>query len=138
METILEATSDTGIIGSNYSGIAVSGFSDMLGIDGNFEDSVVTARNGTKNYRVTYTTTKIGEFEERYLRRSDGTKWMLPAMTTKNLTFTYSFDLKDNPARLRFSIRNLEDERAPLQIKPMAIGPGVTGNYGRNYYLELE
>ena len=138
VETILEATSDTGIIGRNYSGIAVSGFSDMLGIDGNFEDkSVLTAKWDYKNYRVTYTATKIGEFEERYLRRSDGTKWMLPAMTTKNLTFTYSFDLKDNPARLRFSIRNLEDERAPLADKTYGYWSSVHSDYGRNYYLEL-
>ena len=72
------------------------------------------------------------------MRRSDGTKWMLPAMTTKNLTFTYSFDLKDNPARLRFSIRNLEDERAPLADKTYGYWSSVHSDYGRNYYLELK
>jgi hypothetical protein len=30
------------------------------------------------------------------------------------LLFHIAFDIADNPARLRFAVRNLEDERAPL------------------------
>ena len=46
-------------------GIAVQGFSDLIGVDGNFEDkSVITAFWDYKDYRISYSSTEVGEFEE--------------------------------------------------------------------------
>ena len=60
-------------------GIAVQGFSDLIGVDGNFEDkSVITAFWDYKDYRISYSSTEVGEFEESRIRRSDGTKWIIP------------------------------------------------------------
>ena len=128
------AASDAGTL----PGIAVQGFSDLIGVDGNFEDkNVITAFWDYKDYRVSYSSTEIGEFEETAIRRSDGTKWIIPSMQTQNVTFSYSFDISDNPARLRFAIRNLEDERAPLADETYGYYSKTHSDLGRNYYLEL-
>ena len=89
--------------------------------------------------------TKIIEFHTRLLklenltdlviRRSDGTKWIIPSMQTQNVTFSYSFDIADNPARLRFAVRNLEDERAPLADETYGYYSKTHSDLGRNYYL---
>ena len=119
-------------------GIAVQGFSDLIGVDGNFEDkSVITAFWDYKAYRISYSSTEVGEFEESGIRRSDGTKWIIPSMQTQNITFSYNFDIADNPARLRFAVRNLEDKRAPLADETYGYYSKTHSDYGRNYYLEL-
>ena len=51
--------------------------------------------------------------------------------------FSYSFDISDNPARLRFAVRNLEDERAPLADETYGYYSKTHSDLGRNYYLEL-
>ena len=51
--------------------------------------------------------------------------------------FSYNFDIADNPARLRFAVRNLEDERAPLADETYGYYSKTHSDYGRNYYLEL-
>ena len=119
-------------------GIAVQGFSDLIGVDGNFEDkAVITAFWDYKAYRISYSSTEVGEFEESGIRRSDGTKWIIPSMQTQNITFSYNFDIADNPARLRFAVRNLEDKRAPLADETYGYYSKTHSDYGRNYYLEL-
>ena len=119
-------------------GIAVQGFSDLIGVDGNFEDkTVITAFWDYKDYRISYSSTEVGEFEQTSLRRSDGTKWIIPSMQTQNVTFSYNFDIADNPARLRFAIKNIEDERAPLADATYGYYSSTHSDLGRNYYLEL-
>ncbi len=119
-------------------GIAVQGFSDLIGVDGNFEDkTVITAFWDYKDYRISYSSTEVGEFEQTSLRRSDGTKWIIPSMQTQNVTFSYNFDIADNPARLRFAVKNIEDERAPLADDTYGYYSRTHSDIGRNYYLEL-
>ena len=119
-------------------GIVVEGFSDLIGVDGNFEDkTVITAFWDYKDYRISYSSTEVGEFEQTSLRRSDGTKWIIPSMQTQNVTFSYNFDIADNPARLRFAVKNIEDERAPLADDTYGYYSRTHSDIGRNYYLEL-
>jgi len=46
----------------------------------------------------------------------DGVPYTVPAMTTMDLTLSYNFTLSGQKARVRFAVKNLEDERAPTQI----------------------
>jgi len=119
-------------------GIVISGFSDLLGIDGNFEEkSVLTAFWDYGDLRISYSSTEVGEFEDAGIRRSDGTKWIIPEMQTQNVTFSYGFDLGNKPAKLKFSVRNFEDERAPIADATYGYYSKTHQDTGRNYYLEL-
>ena len=119
-------------------GIVISGFSDLLGINGNFEEkSVLTAFWDYGDLRISYSSTEVGEFEDADIRLSDGSKWIIPDMQTQNVTFSYGFDLANKPAKLKFSVRNFEDERAPLADGTYGYYSKVHEDTGRNYYLEL-
>jgi outer membrane receptor protein involved in Fe transport len=54
-----------------------------------------------------------GEFYQNSLTLSDGTRYVIPEMTTIDATVSYSFRMNGNKARLRFAVKNLEDERTP-------------------------
>ena len=48
-----------------------------------------------------------------------------------------NFDIADNPARLRFAVKNLEDERAPTADRYYGYYADAHSDWGRNYYLDL-
>jgi outer membrane receptor protein involved in Fe transport len=58
-------------------------------------------------------------------------------MTTIDATVSYSFRMNGNKARLRFAVKNLEDERAPLADRYYGYYADAHQDYGRNYYLDL-
>ena len=66
----------------------------------------------------------------------EGTQdWVIDSMLTLNLTLGYKFN---NGLRLRGSIINLEDERAPLaDVTTWWHVADVHNDYGRRYALEL-
>ena len=108
------------------------------GFNGNFEEkSVLTAFWDYGDLRISYSSTEVGEFEDADIRLSDGSKWIIPDMQTQNVTFSYGFDLANKPAKLKFSVRNFEDERAPLADGTYGYYSKVHEDTGRNYYLEL-
>ena len=45
--------------------------------------------------------------------------------------------MNGNKARLRFAVKNLEDERAPLAYRYYGYYADAHQDYGRNYYLDL-
>jgi outer membrane receptor protein involved in Fe transport len=45
--------------------------------------------------------------------------------------------MNGNKARLRFAVKNLEDERAPLADRYYGYYADAHQDYGRNYYLDL-
>ena len=64
-----------------------------------------------------------------------GDTWKVDAMRTVNLTVGYKFD---NGLRVRGTIRNLEDERAPLSDEyTWGFVADQHSDYGKSYSLEL-
>ena len=64
-----------------------------------------------------------------------GDRWKVDAMRTVNLTVGYMFD---NGLRVRGTIRNLEDERAPLADEyTWGFVADQHSDYGKSYSLEL-
>ena len=58
-------------------------------------------------------------------------------MTTMNLTMSYDFKLRDQNARVRFSVKNLEDERAPTADRYYGYYADAHQDYGRNYFVDF-
>ena len=66
-----------------------------------------------------------------------GLRWWLSPMTTLNTTLDYTVAWRDADVRVRFGIRNLTDERAPLADRYFGYLADAHQDYGRNYYLDL-
>ncbi|MBT3674880.1 MAG: TonB-dependent receptor, partial [Proteobacteria bacterium] len=49
----------------------------------------------------------------------------------------YDFTLSGQKARVRFAVKNLEDERAPTADRYYGYYADAHQDYGRNYYLSL-
>ena len=80
---------------------------------------------------------KKGSFVQTSLGERDGIGYKVPSMTTTNLTMSYNFDLMGNDARVRFSVRNTDDERAPLADRYYGYYADAHQDLGRNYYVDL-
>jgi iron complex outermembrane receptor protein len=59
-------------------------------------------------------------------------------MTTFNATFDYRFEMNEVNTRLRFGIRNLTDERAPLSDNSFGFFADAHRDYGRSYYVDFK
>lgn len=69
---------------------------------------------------------------------SDGSQWILPAMTTYNASVDYRFDsFADSRARIRFGMLNMTDARAPLSSQRFGYWSDVHRDLPRSYYLDL-
>lgn len=117
------------------------GFQNLLGKDGFFEDKYtmnLSWKNGP--YEIFISGTSIGDFEETGVTNNanggDGNKfWVVDSMTTVNLTLGYKLK---NGLRIRGTITNVEDERAPLADETSTWAwSDVHNDYGRYYTLEL-
>ena len=89
-------------------------------------------------YRVSLTGLKKGSFEQTSLGLKNGVAYVVPSMTTMNLTMSYNFDLRGNNARVRFAVKNLEDERAPTADRYYGYYADAHQDYGRNFYLDFQ
>ena len=89
-----------------------------------------------KQFDAFLTGTKVGSFTDVGFDNDEGTQdWVIDSMLTLNLTLGYKFK---NGLRVRGSIRNLEDERAPLaDVTTWWHVADVHNDYGRSYALEL-
>ena len=89
-------------------------------------------------FRVSLTGLKKGSFVQTSLGIKDGIPYLVPSMTTKDLTMSYRFGLGDNDARVRFAIKNLDDERAPTADRYYGYYADAHQDYGRNFYLDFQ
>jgi outer membrane receptor protein involved in Fe transport len=80
---------------------------------------------------------KKGSFVQTSLGLKNGVPYLVPEMTTMDATISYNFDLGDHKARLRFAVKNLEDERAPTADRYYGYYADAHSDWGRNYYLDL-
>ena len=96
---------------------------------GSFTENNVT--NNAIDSSGNYVCSGTGDYEGG----TCGRDWVVDSMLTLNLTLGYKFK---NGLRLRGSIRNLEDERAPLADETTwGYVADVHSDYGRSYALEL-
>ena len=80
---------------------------------------------------------KKGSFVQTSLGTKNGIPYLVPSMTTMNLTMSYNFELNDYDARIRFSVKNLEDERAPTADRYYGYYADAHQDYGRNYFVDF-
>lgn len=137
---IIEAASAGGIL-DDPSIDAPEGFANLLGVNGFFENKYTMSASWRKGpYEVLVSGTRIGEFEETAVTNNanggDGNSfWMIESMTTWNLTLGYKMD---NGLRIRGTIKNVSDTRAPLADEyTWGAWNDVHNDYGKNYRIEL-
>ena len=88
--------------------IALSGFGDLAKQDGNYVEK--TSIKGTYtigDWGVQITSLKKGDFYHSQETKSDGTRYVLPEMTTMNVSVYYKFDIAGNKARIKFAVKNI-------------------------------
>ena len=131
----LQAAKDNGTIPAS---IPLSGFGDLLGINGVYDNKHTLRVSWDKGpYGASLVGLKKGSFVQTSLGLIDGVAYVVPAMTTMDLTMSYDFTLNGQKARVRFAVKNLEDERAPTADRYYGYYPDAHQDYGRNYYLDL-
>ena len=132
----LQAKKDSGEIPES---IPLKGFGDLLGKDGVYDNKHSVRVSWDKGpYRVSLTGLKKGSFEQTSLGLKDGVAYVVPSMTTLNLTMSYGFDIRGNKAKIRFAVKNLEDERAPTADRYYGYYADAHQDYGRNFYLDFQ
>jgi len=108
------------------SGTRVAGFFD-LGVKDDAREPNSTSTTRDDNYYCSGTTSWSGG--------TCGDYWYIPPMYTLNLTVGYKFN---NGLRLRGTVRNLQDTRAPLADEyTWGYVADVHSDYGKSYSLEL-
>ncbi len=131
----LVAAQAAGLLPASY---PVIGFADLIQQDGAPKDRhnlVVSWRNG--QWGASVSAFRIGKVYDSGLTLADGTRFVLPAMTTGNVSVDYRFAMAGVDSRVRFGINNFTNERAPLADDYFGYKSDVHSDYGRNYYLDL-
>mgnify|MGYP002034213721 CR=1 FL=1 len=132
----LQAAKDSGVIPES---IPIKGFGDLLEKDGVYDNKHSLRLSYNKGpYRVSLTGLKKGSFVQTSLGTKDGIPYLIPSMTTMDLTMSYSFGLRGNDARIRFAVKNLNDERAPTADRYYGYYADAHQDYGRNYYVDFQ
>jgi len=119
--------------------IALSGFGDLAKQDGNYVEK--TSIKGTYtigDWGVQITSLTKGDFYHSQETKSDGTRYVLPEMTTMNVSVYYKFDIGGNKARIKFAVKNIEDERAPLADRFYGFFADAHQDMGRNSYIDFK
>ena len=76
-------------------------------------------------------------YQAKISNSSDGSKWVIPSMTTVNASVYYKLKLMDRNARVKLGIKNVGDKRAPLADGYNGFFSDVHSDLGRNYYLDF-
>ena len=132
----LQAAIDDGTLPS-YT--VLDGFGDLLGRDGNYERKTSFRMNYSRgDFGATVSALKIGSFyQAKISNSSDGSKWIIPSMTTVNASVYYKLKLMEKNARVKLGIKNVGDKRAPLADGYNGFFSDVHSDLGRNYYLDF-
>ncbi|MCE2407544.1 MAG: TonB-dependent receptor [Pseudomonadales bacterium] len=132
--TLIEAK-ESGLLPGD---IPVVGFDDLVQRDGNQKyKGTLIARWRKDPWGGSLSQTTIGKVYQNSLTLSDGTRYWLDAMTTWNARVDYRFKLQDTPARVRFGVNNLLNERAPLADRYFGFMSDVHRDYGRYIYSAI-
>ncbi len=132
---ILVQAQESGQIPTSF---PVAGFDDLIGQDGNQEKRQSARVSWRKDaFGASLSGNKIGSFYQSSLTLDDGTRYVIPSMTTYNATFDYRLDINDVDTRIRIGIRNLTNERAPLADRFFGYFADAHRDFGRSYYLDV-
>ena len=133
----LQAKKDSGEIPES---IPLKGFGDLLEKDGIYDNKHSLRLSWDKGpYGVALTGLKKGSFVQTSLGTKNGIPYLIPSMTTLDLTMSYDLpELSGHKARIRFAVKNLEDERAPTADRYYGYYADAHQDYGRYYYVDFQ
>ncbi|MFC3093276.1 TonB-dependent receptor [Alteromonas sediminis] len=133
---ILVEAAESGLLPESY---PIDGFADLIGRDGNQEKRYSFKLNWRQgDWGASFSSNYIGDFYQSSLTLDDGTRYIIPSMTTYDATVSYNFDVMETRTRVRFGVRNLTDERAPLADRFFGYFADAHRDYGRSYYLDVK
>ncbi len=129
------AAQESGVLPASF---PVTGFADLIGRDGNQKERHSASLSWRKSdYAASLTGNRIGSFYQSSLTLGDGTRYVIPAMTTFNTTFDYNTEVNNVDTRFRFGIVNVFDERAPLADGYFGFFSDAHRDYGRQFYIDV-
>ncbi len=133
---LLVEAQEEGLVPASF---PIAGFADLIGQNGN-QDERHSARVSWRKdaFGASLSGNKIGSFYDSDLTLDDGTRYIIPSMTTYNATVDYRLDIADVSTRLRLGVRNLTDERAPLADGSFGYFVDAHSDLGRSYYFDVQ
>jgi outer membrane receptor protein involved in Fe transport len=118
--------------------IPIDGFADLLGRDGNQEEKHRAKVSWRKSdFGASLSMNKLGDFYQSSLTLADGTRYVIPSMTTYDATFDYRTKVMDTKTRFRLGVKNVTNERAPLADRYFGYFSDAHRDYGRYMYLDV-
>ena len=118
----------------------LEGYGDLLKNENTGTDQKDTLKVNYRNgdWGASLTALRLGELNDNGVKTDDGQVYLIPSMTTANVSVYKNFTLKGNDARLRLMIRNVADERAPLADGFFGFYSDIHRDDGRHFYLDLK
>lgn len=118
--------------------IPVTGFADLIGQDGNQENRQRFSLRWKRDvWGASLSGYRVGSFYQSSLTLADGSRYVIPAMTTFNGSVQRNFDWMNTDARVRLGINNILDKRAPLADRYFGFFSDAHRDLGRSFYLDL-
>ncbi len=119
-------------------GFFPEGFSDLIRQDGNQANKYNFRFAWRKDaWGANVSAFYLSSFIQTSLTLSDGTRYVIPSMTTWNANVDYRFDMWKSDTRLRFGINNFTNERAPLADRSFGYFADAHRDMGRYFYIDL-
>jgi iron complex outermembrane receptor protein len=134
-QALLDAQT-AGIIPENY---PVTGFANLMRMDGNQQRKMNARLRWRKNaWGASVAWFYLSNFYQSDLTLADDTHYVIPSMSTWNLSADYRFDLWSSSTRVRLGINNVGNKRAPLADRYFGYFADAHRDYGRAYYIDLQ
>jgi iron complex outermembrane receptor protein len=132
---LLEAV-ESGELDAKY---GVSGFNDLIGMDGRQDEKHAASVRWSKNeWGAGLSMNYLSDFYDSSQINTDGVAWVIDSMTTYNTYVDYDFQMWEADSRFRLGVRNLTDERAPVAEKYFHYWSDAHRDYGRYFYVDLK
>ena len=120
--------------------VPVRGFSNLVRQNGNAEEKHTVRLSWRRNdWGAAVSGLKLGDFVQTSRTLADGTEYVVPTMTTYNVSVDYSFNSwRDSSTRIRVGVNNFTDERAPLTDSRFGYFGDMHRDLGLNYYVDVK
>ena len=115
------------------------GFGDILRMDGNQEEKMNASIRWDRNsWSATLAWFYLSDFFDLDAQSSvDGSYWKVSSHSYYNASADYRFDAFGSRSRVRFGVRNLTNERAPLADGYFGFANDAHNDFGRSYYVDF-